>query len=43
MIDFMKRLNKFAIGTKFKTIEIYESFERKSIAGLLRQSQNKIL
>lgn len=43
MVDFSKRLNKSAIDKKTDPIEIYDSLDRRSIAGPLRPAQNKIL
>lgn len=43
MVDFKKRLNKSAIDKKTDPIEIYDSLDRRSIAGPLRPAQNKIL
>ena len=43
MADFKKRLNKIAIDKKTNPIEIYDSLDRRSIAGPLRPAQNKIL
>ncbi|WP_367104716.1 DEAD/DEAH box helicase family protein [uncultured Psychrobacter sp.] len=43
MIDFKKRLHKKEIVKKTNPIEIYESLDRRSIAGPLRIAQSKIL
>lgn len=43
MVDFKKRLNKLAIDKKIDPTEIYDSLDRRSIAGPLRPAQNKIL
>ncbi len=43
MVDFKKRLNKSAIDKKTDPIEIYDSLDRRSIAGPLRLAQSKIL
>jgi replicative superfamily II helicase len=43
MVDFKKRLNKLAIDKKINPIEIYDSLDRRSIAGPLRPAQSKIL
>ena len=43
MVDFNKRLNKKEIIKKTNPIEIYESLDRRSIAGPLRPAQSKIL
>lgn len=43
MVDFKKRLNKTAIDKKTNPIEIYDSLDRRSVAGPLRPAQNKIL
>lgn len=43
MVDFKKRLNKTVIDKKTNPIEIYDSLDRRSIAGPLRPAQNKIL
>lgn len=43
MVDFKKRLNKLAIERKTNPIEIYDSLDRRSIAGPLRPAQQKIL
>lgn len=43
MVDFKKRLNKVTTDKKTDPIEIYESLDRRSIAGPLRSAQNKIL
>lgn len=43
MVDFKKRINKLAIDKKTNPIEIYDSLDRRSIAGPLRPAQNKIL
>lgn len=43
MVDFRKRLNKTEIEKKINPIEIYDSLDRRSIAGPLRPAQHKIL
>ncbi|XJR86508.1 DEAD/DEAH box helicase [Elizabethkingia anophelis] len=43
MVDFKKRLNKTEIEKKINPIEIYSTLDRRSIAGLLRPAQYKIL
>ena len=43
MVDFRKRLNKTQIEKKTNPIEIYDSLDRRSIAGPLRPAQHKIL
>ncbi|MBC8757581.1 DEAD/DEAH box helicase family protein [Kordia sp. YSTF-M3] len=43
MVDFRKRLNKSEIEKKTNPIEIYDSLDRRSIAGPLRPAQHKIL
>lgn len=43
MVDFNKRLNKKEIVKKTNPIEIYESLDRRSIAGPLRPAQSRIL
>ncbi len=43
MVDFRKRLSQSKIEKKINPIEIYESLDRRSIAGPLRPAQNKIL
>jgi len=43
MIDFTKRLNKSEIVKKKNPIKIYDSLDRRSIAGPLRPAQQKIL
>ena len=43
MIDFRKKLNKPEIEKKTNPIEIYDSLDRRSIAGPLRPAQHKIL
>lgn len=43
MIDFRKKLNKSEIEKKTNPIEIYDSLDRRSIAGPLRPAQHKIL
>ncbi|WP_286797327.1 DEAD/DEAH box helicase family protein, partial [Psychrobacter sp. UBA6291] len=43
MVDFNKRLNKKEIIKKTDPIEIYESLDRRSIAGPLRPAQSRIL
>lgn len=43
MVDFNKRLNKKEIVKKTNPIEIYESLDRRSIAGPLRLAQSRIL
>lgn len=43
MIDFKKRLNKSEIVKKKNPIKIYESLDRRSVAGPLRSAQHKIL
>lgn len=43
MIDFKKRLKKKEILKKVNPIEIYDSLDRRSEAGPLRDSQEKIL
>ncbi|MFD2565785.1 DEAD/DEAH box helicase family protein [Pseudotenacibaculum haliotis] len=43
MVDFRKRLNKSEIEKKIDPIEIYDSLDRRSVAGPLRPAQNKIL
>ncbi|ULT44886.1 DEAD/DEAH box helicase family protein [Niabella defluvii] len=43
MVDFKKKLNKSSIDKKINPIEIYDSLDRRSIAGPLRPAQNKIL
>lgn len=43
MIDFRKKLTKSTTDKKTNPIEIYESLDRRSIAGPLRPAQNKIL
>lgn len=43
MVDFKKRLNKSGIDKKIDPIEIYDSLDRRSIAGPLRPAQQKIL
>jgi len=43
MVDFRKRLNKSEIEKKTNPIEIYDSLDRRSVAGPLRPAQHKIL
>ncbi|MCX2837562.1 DEAD/DEAH box helicase family protein [Salinimicrobium sp. MT39] len=43
MVDFKKKLNKPEIEKKTDPIEIYDSLDRRSIAGPLRPAQFKIL
>jgi replicative superfamily II helicase len=43
MVDFRKRLSKSEIEKKTNPIEIYDSLDRRSIAGPLRPAQHKIL
>lgn len=43
MVDFKKRLKKKEIVKKLSPIEIYDSLDRRSEAGPLRDSQEKIL
>jgi replicative superfamily II helicase len=43
MVDFKKRLKKKEIVKKVKPAEIYDSLDRRSEAGPLRDSQQKIL
>jgi replicative superfamily II helicase len=43
MIDFRKRLNKSEIEKKTNPIDIYDSLDRRSVAGPLRPAQHKIL
>ena len=43
MVDFKKKLNKGEIDKKTDPIEIYDSLDRRSIAGPLRPAQQKIL
>lgn len=43
MVDFKKKLNKSEIEKKINPIEIYDSLDRRSIAGPLRPAQQKIL
>ncbi|MBL0592659.1 DEAD/DEAH box helicase family protein [Aeromonas veronii] len=43
MVDFTKRLKKKEIAKKINPIEIYESLDRRSEAGPLRDSQARIL
>lgn len=43
MVDFKKKLNKAHIEKKVNPIEIYDSLDRRSVAGPLRPAQKKIL
>ena len=43
MVDFRKKLSKKKIEKKINPIEIYDSLDRRSIAGPLRPAQEKIL
>jgi replicative superfamily II helicase len=43
MVDFRKRLSKSEIEKKTNPIDIYDSLDRRSIAGPLRPAQHKIL
>ncbi|QCX00602.1 DEAD/DEAH box helicase [Aggregatimonas sangjinii] len=43
MVDFRKRLSKSEITKKVDPIEIYDSLDRRSVAGPLRPAQHKIL
>ncbi len=43
MVDFKKRLKKKDIVKKTNPLEIYDSLDRRSEAGPLRPSQEKIL
>lgn len=43
MVDFRKKLDKASIEKKINPIEIYDSLDRRSIAGPLRPAQYKIL
>lgn len=43
MVDFKKRLKKKEIVKKINPVEIYDSLDRRSEAGPLRDSQEKIL
>jgi replicative superfamily II helicase len=43
MVDFKKRLNKSEIVKKTNPVELYDSLDRRSIAGPLRPAQEKIL
>ncbi len=43
MVDFRKRLNKKAKEKKTNPIEIYDSLDRRSIAGPLRPAQSEVL
>lgn len=43
MIDFRKKLDKSVIEKKVNPTEIYDSLDRRSIAGPLRPAQRKIL
>src|SRR5699024_10462400 len=43
MIDFKKRLSKTEIIKKTNPVELYDSLDRRSIAGPLRPAQEKIL
>lgn len=43
MVDFRKRLKKKEIVKKLNPIEIYDSLDRRSEAGPLRETQEKIL
>jgi replicative superfamily II helicase len=43
MVDFRKKLDKASIEKKINPIEIYDSLDRRSIAGPLRPAQHKIL
>lgn len=43
MVDFRKKLDTAKIGKKVNPIEIYDSLDRRSVAGPLRPAQQKIL
>lgn len=43
MVDFRKKLNKTVIEKKIDPIDIYESLDRRSVAGPLRPAQKKVL
>jgi len=43
MVDFKKRLSKTEIVRKTNPVELYDSLDRRSIAGPLRPAQEKIL